>query len=428
MNGIARAVFLTVVFVNEMTIDGKRMLYHKNKCLTVYQQVWCAHVGLKQVPVAPDLSSNTTTYLDVSHNAINSVSWQLRAYPHLKYLNLANNSLAHIMTMAFSHLSSLTELNLSWNKLKTSSFSDNTFKGLSNLRYLLLNHNLLGPAFSMFTFRHLHKITSISLDYNKIVHLTGNTGNSSLDPFTSLTELRLRGNFLLAIPHHVWALTPQLILLDLSMNSFTSIPKGSLSGLHALKMLLLNDISTLTKIQTSAVDCQNIKDLEIRRNPNLVNIQPGAFHNCQDIELLHLDNNALETLPTGLFRWRQIKNIYLNGNRWKCDCNATWLMYLAGTDKIVDGDKTECAMPAFLNHQSVLTMKHQEVLCQHGFNQMEGRLFNPGQIIAIILPSVLAACFIIMLGVQCFKRMKMKQPQLLGSSMSYGSLFESQDE
>ena len=396
-----------------------------SSCLAVYHQVWCVGVGLKQVPVLPAQSHNATTYLDISRNSITSISWQLQRYPFLHYLNVANNSLADISADAFKPVTSLTELNLSWNQLTTNAISDDTFEPLSNLKLLTFSNNLLGPTFSILTFRHQHKVTSLDLDYNNIVHLTGCTDNSSIQSFPSLTELRLKGNFLVAIPHHIWSLAPQLILLDLSENEFQSIPSGSLSGVNALKILLLNNISSLKSIEPLAVSCDRIKDLEISGNHNLFSIQPGAFINCHDLEILHLENNGLETLPSNLFPWAQLKHVSLYGNKWRCDCNATWLMYLTKTGKLVSGKQTKCMMPPYLKHHPVIEMNR--IICFPHFNQTGRNVFNAGQIIAITLPTVLATFILVLLGIKCFQKLKMKQPELLGAPLYYGSLYESQN-
>ena len=387
-------IFAVLLLPVLMNVSGRRM---RSPCVTVYRQIWCAGVGLRQVPVVPDPHSNNATYLDISHNSIHSVTWQLRAYPFLVYLNLARNYLSYIRQDAFDDLSCLTELNISGNKLKSSTLSTELFQPLSNLRILSMNNNQLGPEFDLSTFRHLQRITELNLDYNNIVNLTVSTVNRSSYVFPNLTELRLRGNSLVAIPVHIWRVTPQLILLDLSRNRFTSIPNGSFTGLHALKVLLLNEIPNLKTIDTSSVDCHNIQDLEISGNPNLVNIEPNAFTDCEHLENLHLNNNGLVSLPPDLFPWMKLKNVHLYGNKWQCDCNATWLIFLASVGKIVDGDKTECAAPLLFRKQPVLKMRDQEYFCLHGFKLKEDRSLNPGQVIAIILPAVLASFILLLL-------------------------------
>ena len=94
-------------------------------------------------------------------------------------------------------------------------------------------------------------------------------------------------------------------------------------------MLIINDLPNLTQVDRGAFHgLKNLKNLEIKNNPELKSIHKNAFSNSENSVLEYVDfsNNALETLSVTLLKWTEIKEINLNGNNWNCDCQMSWLV------------------------------------------------------------------------------------------------------
>lgn len=78
--------------------------------------------------------------LDISYSQYHSLDWLDVKIEHLAIFNASHNQLANISKL-LQNVSSLTEIDLSYNKLET--IDRNTFGGLNNLKAIYLSHNQL---------------------------------------------------------------------------------------------------------------------------------------------------------------------------------------------------------------------------------------------------------------------------------------------
>ena len=298
-------------------------VYPKNEtseCKVVYNQIWCSGVGLTFIPILSSKPTNSASILDISNNRITTISGELQLYPLLESLNIANNDITTLDTDSFQNLSSLQELSMARNKIHSFTLTAAMFKPLTSLHTLSLAYNHLGPSFNIDTFKYLHNLVLLDLDYNSIVHLRRDHHATAEHTLPYITELKLKGNVLLHIPQHIWSLFPPLIELDLSGNAISSVNGGAFKGLIQLKSLLLNDMDTLMEIEHLAfADTRKLQNLEIMGCAKLKEIQSGAFGTVQSMRSLHLENNALETLSGELLPWEKLTHIFLYGNPWICD-------------------------------------------------------------------------------------------------------------
>ena len=190
--------------------------------------------------------------------------------PALEHLNISGNALSVLHPMTFRHLTSLYELDVSWNRLlevvpglprniehlhismnrivslpslvsrdlvlptlRSFDISANgierippgTLSELPNLRKLNLGYNAL-RILEDGTFDGLMRLEQLDLRYNRLVSLHGR----SLKPLRSLMDLNLRGNRLEVLRPDLFQENLQLQRLDLSRNNLAQIPHATFSS------------------------------------------------------------------------------------------------------------------------------------------------------------------------------------------------------
>jgi Leucine-rich repeat (LRR) protein len=396
-------------------------------CTAIFHQVWCAGAGLQQVPAIEIHPDNTTRYLDLSRNRIESLSWELEMYPFLEYLNLANNSINILSNAAFNDTRLLEELNLSANKLTSYILSDELFKPLSNLKVLALSYNFIGPRLNASVFRHLQKLTLLDLDYNNIMFLSGPGMGKDL---ASLSELRLRGNFLLDIPQAMWRFVTNLIQLDLSENAISVIEGGAFEALKSLKSLILSNNQYLREIKAFAfVSVNHLEYADISRCPKLREMSPMSFGSNATLKTLRLEHNNLSALATDMLHWRSSSHVYLAGNRWHCDCNLAWVRDLCGTGRVEDRSSVTCASPAHLNGRVVTSLTERDFHCAPEADDTSAAvMMELWEVAIVILSSIIASSCTVFFGMKLFNAFSRDHPEMFGGTQTtYGSLYESHD-
>ncbi|KAM8907861.1 leucine-rich repeat transmembrane protein FLRT1 isoform 1-T3 [Spinachia spinachia] len=170
--------------------------------------------------------------LHLDDNSISTVSIQERAFsgtPRLRLLFLSRN---HLSSIPAGLPASLEELRLDDNRIST--IPTHAFRGLSSLRRLVLDGNLLANArIADDTFTRLSNLTELSLVRNALqsppVYL----------PSAHLVRLHLQDNGMTHIPRGSLDGMRRLQRLDLSGNNLTTIPRGLLKDTESLEMLLL---------------------------------------------------------------------------------------------------------------------------------------------------------------------------------------------
>lgn len=112
---------------------------------------------------------------------------------------------------------------------------------------------------------------------------------------------------------------------EISIDGFT----GS-EQLEKLEYVKYNYKLESSITRKSFVGLQNVKILDLS-DCQIVTIGPSAFDPISSsIEILKLENNLIQTLPEGLFDLMlpsQVTYIYLEGNKWVCDCNLSYFKW-----------------------------------------------------------------------------------------------------
>ncbi|KAB0404131.1 hypothetical protein E2I00_008884 [Balaenoptera physalus] len=159
--------------------------------------------------------------LHLDDNSVSTVSIEEDAFADSKQLKLLFLSRNHLSSIPSGLPRTLEELRLDDNRISTIPL--HAFKGLSSLRRLVLDGNLLAnQRIADDTFSRLQNLTELSLVRNSLAAPPLNL------PSARLQKLYLQDN---AISHR----------LDLSNNNLTTLPRGLFDDLQNLAQLLLRN-------------------------------------------------------------------------------------------------------------------------------------------------------------------------------------------
>ncbi|KAG1661673.1 Leucine-rich repeats and immunoglobulin-like domains protein sma-10 [Nymphon striatum] len=223
-------------------------------------------------------------------------------------LNLKDNFLQNVPTVALQRLERLKTLSLQGNKIKY--LREGSFGLLNSLVSLDISRNSISQI-QVGTFTGLTRVNSLNLAKNKIKSFSQN----AFTGLKKLGEIHLSENFITEIPFEALNNLTKLHRLDLSSNKIRQIQKGSLSSFVNLKYLDLsrnqigilsgNPFSGLTKLRSLNLNVNGIRNLDV-----------NLFGDLEELEALSLDDNQLFAMPTGALRnLKNLKTISLNHNR-----------------------------------------------------------------------------------------------------------------
>ncbi|XDV19817.1 hypothetical protein PO909_025223 [Leuciscus waleckii] len=170
--------------------------------------------------------------LHLDDNSVSTVSIEDQAFadnPRLRLLFLSRN---HLSSIPSGLPASLEELRLDDNRIST--IPTHAFRGLSSLRRLVLDGNLLAnQRIADDTFSRLANLTELSLVRNSL-----QTPPLNL-PSAHLQRLSLQDNNLIHMPRGSLDGMRRLQRLDLSGNNLTTLPRGLFRDLDNLGQLLV---------------------------------------------------------------------------------------------------------------------------------------------------------------------------------------------
>ncbi|XP_052005875.1 leucine-rich repeat transmembrane protein FLRT1 [Xyrauchen texanus] len=170
--------------------------------------------------------------LHMDDNSVSTVSIEDKAFannPRLRLLFLSRN---HLSSIPSGLPASLEELRLDDNRIST--IPTHAFRGLSSLRRLFLDGNLLAnQRIADDTFSRLSNLTELSLVRNSLLAPPLNL------PSTHLLRLYLQDNAIAHMPRSSLDGMRRLQKLDLSGNNLTTLPRGLFKDLDSLSQLLV---------------------------------------------------------------------------------------------------------------------------------------------------------------------------------------------
>ncbi|KAG7456250.1 hypothetical protein MATL_G00249770 [Megalops atlanticus] len=247
------------------------------RCQCHLRVVQCSDLGLTTVP---DKIPSDTTLLDLQNNKITEI--RENDFKNLKGLHaliLVNNKITTIHPKAFMPLGKLQRLYLSKNLLKDMPI--NMPKSLQELR--------------------IHE--------NEIVKIK----KSAFEGLANVIVMELGSNPLKSsgIDAGVFGDLKRVSYIRISDTNITEIPKGlpaSLSELHL-------DGNKITKVHADSLKgLKNLLKLGLSHNEISV-VENRTMAMVPHLRELHLDNNALTSVPSGLPDHKYIQVIYLHSNK-----------------------------------------------------------------------------------------------------------------
>ncbi|XP_030648737.1 leucine-rich repeat transmembrane protein FLRT1 [Chanos chanos] len=193
------------------------------------------HLQDNNIRVLPRVALARLPLLEKLHlddNSVSTVSIEDQAFadnPRLRLLFLSRN---HLSSIPSGLPASLEELRLDDNRIST--IPTHAFRGLSSLRRLVLDGNLLAnQRIADDTFSRLSNLTELSLVRNSL-----QTPPLNL-PSAHLQRLSLQDNALIHMPRGSLDGMRRLQRLDLSGNNLTTLPRGLFRDLDSLGQLLV---------------------------------------------------------------------------------------------------------------------------------------------------------------------------------------------
>ncbi|XP_067826212.1 leucine-rich repeat-containing protein 38 [Heptranchias perlo] len=201
--------------------------------------------------------------------------------------------------------------------------------------------------------------------------------------YGDLVYLDLSNNSLSSISKGTFS-TTKLIFLDLSYNNFSQLSSGAFSSAHRLIMLRLGN------------------------NPNLERVDKEAFQSLSSLQVLELNDNALEALSVAaLSSLPSLRTVRLEGNPWLCNCTfANLFFWLRDNAEVLPTglDAIQCSLPMDMRK---ITLNE---LSDNSFIECEFSLTLTDYLIIIfsgvcVSLTAITTSFFLANIVQCFQRL-----------------------
>ncbi|XP_048874033.1 biglycan a [Brienomyrus brachyistius] len=204
---------------------------------------------------------------------------------------------------------------------------EHDFEGLSNLETLVLENNQISMVHPQ-AFHPLKKMKKLYISHNLLTAIPKNLP-------TSLVELRVNDNRIKRVPHGAFSGLDKMNSIEMGRNpiqnsgfthgafygltlnylriseaKLTAVPKDLPDSLHELhldynqiKAIELYDLSRYTSLIRLGLG-----------NNKILTIDHGSLAYLYNLRELHLDNNRLSQVPTGLPYMTQLQVVHLHGN------------------------------------------------------------------------------------------------------------------
>jgi len=204
-----------------------------------------------------------------------------------------------------------------------------------------------------FQFGALHRVNFTGLRKVECIHiLDSNIRSLDFDTFSDmelLHELEIR-NTNLTSQHVQFINHPDFRGRLVTVNESPSILGLQFNGTAALQKLkeLHLESNGISSISSSILsNLITIEKLSLSNN-NLNTMDWNKIINLAKLNELSLDNNKLQTIPEHVIQsFGAVKQLYLAGNPFHCNCKLRWLkeFYDTTTDKLLDYENVMCTSP-----------------------------------------------------------------------------------
>ncbi|XP_066494733.1 toll-like receptor 13 [Tiliqua scincoides] len=249
------------------------------------------HINVFQLLNISDLKPRSLDYsgLNLSDfSRLIKVCQHLRESNHSLNLHLQSNGLRNLTRTIFSACPPILLLDLSRNHLKRVGCVGEWFNvtAPTQLRTLVVEHNLLNKLRLCSSARPLEELKTISFRFNRILWVS-------------------RSAF-----HYA----PNLETLHLNINSIAYLDKCAFRGLRQLRELRLDNNLLTDLYKLSFADLVNLQTLNLRNN-HISMLFSGTFRNLWSLRILDLGGNNIHKLTIVSFKGlTNLSNLYLDGN------------------------------------------------------------------------------------------------------------------
>ncbi|KAF7244367.1 Podocan [Varanus komodoensis] len=283
-----------------------KAVIHEGACLEKLSSLEYLDLSSNNLSQIPSGLPRNIVLLHLEKNAIKSIGKDvLTQIKNLEYLLLHNNKLKArgIHPLAFQGLKKLHTVHLYNNQL------EKIPSGLPRrVKTLMILHNQISEI-SRNDFATTYFMEELNLSYNKI--RSTQIHRDAFRKLRLLKSLDLSGNNLHTMPY---GFPKNLLNMKLKVNEISSIPKGTLSGMTKLQELYLSN----NKLKVSSIHSSSWRDLLslkiLDMAGNLLNSIPSGLP--ASLEYLYLQNNKITTVPEDAFESTpNIKGIYLRFNK-----------------------------------------------------------------------------------------------------------------
>ncbi|XP_034556153.1 podocan [Notolabrus celidotus] len=277
-----------------------------NETFSSLSSLECLDLSNNNLSVVPKGLPRNLVLLHLEKNSIRSIPGDaLTSVRNLEYLLLHNNKLRSrsIHPAAFQGLKKLHTLHMYNNLL------ERVPRGLPRrAKTLMLLHNTINEI-GRNDLSLLYTLTELNLSYNKLT--SPRLHRDSFRKLRILETLDLSGNSLHSMP---MGLPRSLQVLEIKNNQLNSIPDGSLTGMEKLQKVILsnNQLKLNSVYQGAWMELSALKTLDLSGN-QLSHIPSDL---PESLEYLYLQSNRISTIPASAFEGTpNIKRIYLRFNR-----------------------------------------------------------------------------------------------------------------
>jgi len=241
--------------------------------------------------------------LTVCQTSLFVVQDEVSTLPKLRELSLFSNKLTSLAPLCLAQATSLTELNVSVNKLQQ--LPENLFANTPLLQKFAAHSNILNalPAIA-----HLGKLEDLKANRNRLQVFP------RLGTHVALKEIDLSTNQIQVLPRELFSreTLPSLVKLELASNKLTSIP-DTIVTLPSLSYLGLGN-NQLKELPPQVYHMTTLVHLNLCRN------QFAGFPNDllflqYSLESLYLSHNQLTTLPPFLSYFMKLRAFSITGNK-----------------------------------------------------------------------------------------------------------------
>ncbi|XP_078095887.1 leucine-rich repeat-containing protein 38-like [Mustelus asterias] len=163
-----------------------------------------------------------------------------------------------------------------------------------------------------------------------------------------IRKILLSNNRIQEIPSDFFMYYGDLVYLDLSNNSLASIAKGTFSTTKLIYLdLRYNNFSQLSPGLFSSA--HRLIMLRLGNNPRLGLVDKAAFRSLDLLQVLELNDNALEALSAAaLSSLPSLRTLRLEGNPWLCNCTfANLFLWLRDNAEVLPAGfaAIQCSLP-----------------------------------------------------------------------------------